>query len=159
MSFSEIITGAPLWVWIVLIYLISIGIRSMYNRSVYVPTLFLIPTALMVSKYQNIFSSFESIAVAILFLCIGSIVGIYFSIKTLITFKKEEFIVVIPGSYLMIVFLLTMFLIKFALGFFKATHSEFAQYCEIVDILMSALFSGYFLGRACLFTYKFYKQR
>ena len=49
MSFSEIITGAPLWVWIVLIYLISIGIRSMYNRSVYVPTLFLIPTALMVS--------------------------------------------------------------------------------------------------------------
>jgi hypothetical protein len=159
MNFVDIVTGAPLWVWIVLIYLIYVGVKSMHNRFVYIPKLFLIPLFILIIKSQNILASVESFAIAVFFIVIGSIVGICFSSKIPISFKKEEFKVVIPGSYFTIVFLMSAFFFKFAIGFFKATNPEKAPSYELIDIIFSSLFSGYYLGRACCFSYKFYKQR
>ena len=159
MNFLDIVTGAPWWIWIIFVYLVGIGIKSMHKSSVCVPVLFLIPLFVLISQSRNILASFESFTIAVFFVAIGSLVGIYFASNVPILFKKEEFKVVIPGSYFTIVFLMSAFFFKFAIGLYKATNLELIQSYELIDIIFSSLFAGYFLGRACLFAYKFYKQR
>lgn len=52
LSIVKVISSAPPWVWVVLRYLIFIGISAIKPRSVYIPNLFIIPVILSGLKYK-----------------------------------------------------------------------------------------------------------
>jgi hypothetical protein len=158
-SLIDIVTGAPWWVWGILVFLVDIGIRSMHQRSIYIPKLFLIPIIMIGLKYKDIFATGASLSISMLFLCIGSMIGIFFSRKSPVVINKAECTVQIPGSYLTFAFLMSFFCIKFIFGYFKVSSPEDAQSYLLLDMAISSLFSGYFLGRALYFTSKFFKKK
>jgi len=158
MNFTDIITSAPWWMWGALIFFVDIGLRSLHQHSVYIPKLFLIPIILVILKFKDIFSSSLSAAVTLMFLLIGSFIGTFFASRSVVSFNKEEWTVKIPGSCVTFAFLMAFFVFKFLFSYLEANNPEAMQNYFLIDMIISALFSGYFLGRACFFSYKFYKQ-
>ena len=63
----SIILGAPYWTWVILVYLIFIGIKAMQKRVVYLPKLFIVPIVLTALKYK-VFLSGDSYILAIYFI-------------------------------------------------------------------------------------------
>ena len=46
------IIGTPWWVWIILVYLLFVGIKALKPRIVYLPKLFIIPAVLSSMQYK-----------------------------------------------------------------------------------------------------------
>src|ERR1700679_2465514 len=80
-GFWEIITGAPWWVYVLLVYLVSIGVKATKPRTISIKRVVLLPLLFVAwslySLYQKTVLGMPSlIAVWIIFLAIGTYFGI-----------------------------------------------------------------------------------
>ncbi len=159
MNFVNSLTNMPLWVWAILAFFVDIGLKSMHQHVVYIPRLFLIPVIMIILKYQDVVSTHLAAILAVLFLLVGSMIGAFFARQGLVTFDKKAWTVKLPGSYVTFTFLAFFFSIKLLFEYLEKIDQGAAEKYFLADAVISSLFAGYFLGRACFFAYKFYKQR
>ena len=155
-KFIEIIMGTPWWVWAILAYLIFVGIKSTHNRILSLPKLFIIPAVLVGSKYK-IFGT-EALYMAYLpCMFVGAGIGFLSGFKTPIKILKHTKSVELHGDYQTLILLFLFFSIKYVFGFLQETAPESMMQYSIFETAISALFSGYFLGRATSYLWKFVK--
>ncbi|MCX5923789.1 MAG: hypothetical protein NTU89_04500 [Candidatus Dependentiae bacterium] len=159
MSFVNSLTDTPLWVWGILAFFVDIGLKSMHKHVVYIPRLFLMPVSMIILKYKDAVSTDTTVMLTVIFLVVGTIIGLFFADKTLVTFDKKAWTVTLPGSYITFAFLALFCSMKFIFEYLEKIDQGAAEKYFLTDSIISSLFTGYFLGRACLFAYKFYKQR
>lgn len=161
--FWDIITGAPWWVYLLLIYLVSIGIKSIQPRTITVKRLILFPLVFIAwsfyDLYQKLALGFPSLAFYwIIFLAIGAYLGVkevqHWTIKK--DRSKEE--ITIPGNYSTLVLILLIFILKFFWGYFYATWTEIPYWLYVSDTISSSLVTGFFIGRALVFFKSYHKK-
>ncbi len=154
---ENIILNTPKWIWLVACYLIFIGVRGLKERLAYIPKLFVVPIVLICLKHRIYFSNAFVAAIysAILLLTILASY-IHLSRKSPPVFK-DNYHVKLPGSYSNLVIFTIFFMLKFIFGYLYSVMGGLYQKVFIIDISISAILSGYFLGKA-LFYWKNYKQ-
>jgi hypothetical protein len=152
-EFLYLIKGTPFYVWIILIYLLFVGIKSLNTRIVYLPKLFIIPLILLAIKYKTFFShdAIEFFLVTIL----GAIGGFLVCRGNKIKIIKHSQSIEVPGNYSTLIILISFFLVKYYFGYLKAIEHDLAFKYSLVENTISGLFSGYFIGRAIRYTYKY----
>jgi hypothetical protein len=154
MYFFHVIAGTPFWVWIVLVYLLWIGIRSTKSTVVYLPRLFIIPLIMMATKYRLFFSNdWLTFSFAII---LGCAIGFLVANRNRPEIIEGSKSIKIPGNYSTLILLLVFFCSKYYFGYLNATnHDLYTQY-SVVEIIISGLLPGYFFGRAIRFMHKYF---
>jgi hypothetical protein len=145
----KIILGTPTWVWAILGYLMFVGILATKERITYIPKLFIIPLVLTILKYKIFINGTILIWSCYLFCLLLSMhLSLRATQKQKIEIIQESFSVKLPGSYITIIILLSFFVIKYFFGFLQATNYSLYNQLMIAEICTSAVFTGYFLGKA-----------
>ena len=154
--FWNILTGAPWWVYLLLIYLVSLGIKSIKPRTISIKRLILFPLVFIAwsfyGLYEKLTLGFPWLALYwIVFLAVGTYFGIrevcHWHLK--ITHSKEE--ITIPGNYSTLILILLIFILKFSWGYFYATWETIPYWLYVADTTSSSLVTGFFVGRALFF--------
>ncbi len=149
--------GTPVWVWVVLCYLLIIGILAMHKRVVYVPRLLITPVLIFGLLYRLNLSDTSVVLTFISLIC-GCIVGYFLTQRIPIKVINHRSIE-IAGTYTTFITLMLFFCIKYAFGYLKATHPDLAYSYIFFEAPVTVLFSGYFLGVASSYLYRWYIGR
>ena len=88
---------------------------------------------------------------------VGAGIGFLSGFKTPIKILKHTKSVELHGDYQTLILLFLFFSIKYVFGFLQETAPESMMQYSIFETAISALFSGYFLGRATSYLWKFVK--
>ncbi len=153
----NIIAATPFWVWLLLIYLLFVGIRSSRQRVIYLPKLFIAPLIFLGIKYKA-FLSQDSIWFCLAIL-VGITIGFLSYMKSTIEVISDSMSVKIPGSYSTLLIFIIFFLLKYYFGYLESANKDLATKYLLFEVVISGLFSGYFLGKAIFFSYKFLVEK
>lgn len=161
-NFWDAINGAPWWVWVLLVYVVIIGIKSTKPRTLPIKRVVLLPLLFVIwslySLYQKAVLGFPSlIPVWIVFLALGAYLGVKEVHAWRFSKDRGQGTITIPGNYSTLVLILLIFALKFFWGYFYATRPEIPYWIYFSDTLTSALVTGFFVGRAGFF-YKSYQS-
>ena len=155
-KFWEIISGAPWWVYVIFIYLVIIGIKSIKPRTSSIIRVVLLPLLFVALSlyglYQEVSLGFVSlIFVWIVFVGLGAYLGVKEVHSWKISKDRRKGEITIPGNYSTLVLMLLIFGLKFFWGYFYATRTEITYWMYFADTLTSSLVTGFFVGRAGFF--------
>jgi len=152
-----IISGAPIWVWLLLIYLIKNGIEALYERTVKIKKLMLMPVLLFLWSFYSLIQKNNDYALFIWLGCIS--LGIYLGWKSLksktIIVDKEKKELRIPGSIFTLLIVIPFFVIKFVLNSLYHCHTSYIGYLLLFDGAISGIVSGLMVGRLIFYYLKF----
>lgn len=141
----------PWWVPLVFIYCLFIGYRMSKptTGSVYL----LMAPFILTSLALMLLFSMATLLSFIAFSILGSLWG--HSEK--ISFHQKT--ITIPGSWIPMFLIMTLFLTKFTLGWLKALCPHIAQQYNIIGLLIQISIAGAYLGRYVNFLYRYGQQR
>ncbi len=154
-EFIHVIKGTPSYVWTILCYLLFVGIKSIKTRVLYILKLFIIPLILLAIKYKTLLS--DDALVFYLVIIGGSIATFFINTGNTIKVINKEGAIEVAGGYGMLIILLSFFIVKYYFGYLKSTDPDLFLKYSIIESVISGLFSGYFIGRALRYTYKYLK--
>ncbi len=155
-NFFDALAGAPWWVYVLLIYLLFVGIQATKPRTLSIKQIVLLPAFFTIWSlygfYQNTLGKFPSLAfVWLLFFTLG----IFFGFKEVCTWhvirNREKGEITIPGNYSTLSLILLIFALKFFWGYFYAVHTEISFWVSFTNTLTTSLLTGLFVGRAVFF--------
>ena len=149
-----IVVGTPWWVWAIFAYVTIVGIRATKTYTLPLPILFILPAVLIGMKYKVFLTS--NYLPFLIALTIGLFIGFFIGKKTPLKIFKSTKSVEVPGNYHTLVILLAFFAAKYVFGYLESTQPSRALEYAFVDISLSGLFAGFFLGRSLAYLYKFY---
>ena len=152
----KIVGGAPWWVYVLFIYLVSIGIKSTRPRIVPIQRVVLLPLLFVAWALYNLYGKLalgfvSLIPVWVVFLSLGAYLGVKEVHAWRISTNRHKGEITIPGNYSTLVLIVLIFVLKFFWGYFYATHTEVSYGIYCADTLTSSLVTGFFVGRAGFF--------
>lgn len=148
----SVLTNTPIWVWGILAYIVFVGIQATKERIVSIPKLFIIPVILITIRYQVFLS--EHALLFGLSICVGAGLGFWITAKKPGVILKDINSVKLPGSYVTLVMLLSFFLLKYAFGYLNSVQNPIALEYASIEVFVSALLTGSFLGRGIYYLYR-----
>lgn len=150
------ITGTPLWVWGLFVYLLYVGFKSTRVRVVPISKLFIMPAVLFGLKYKT-FLSANMVLILCYFisLAMGLGIGFYLARYNKVVIHKSSRSIELPSEYSTCVLLVSFFCLKYAFGHIQSTTPEVPVQYLILETSVSAMFSGYFLGRSLNYVRRF----
>jgi len=159
-----ILSGAPWWVYVLFVYLVSVGIKSTKPRTISIQRVFLIPALFVIWSCYGLYSKLMLgfwllLPLWIVFLGLGTLLGIKEVCKWIITKNRSKGEMTIPGNYSTLVLILLIFVVKFFWGYLYATRVDIPSWIYFADIVTSSLVTGFFVGRASFFIHSYYKKR
>jgi hypothetical protein len=153
----KIVTGTPLEIWAILGYLLYIGFKATQPRTVYLPSLFIVP--LILTGIKSLYLPSMQVPYYFAAWLLGLVIGKLSAYSTPITVFKNSWSIELPGSYTTLVVLLSFFTVKYVFGFLNVTHPEVALEYSSIESIITGLLSGYLLGRVLGYLSRFYKTR
>lgn len=150
----DILTHTPVWVWLLLAYLLYVGFKATRTHVLSLSKLFIMPVIFMGLKYTVVMSN--SFFVYIVYLLIGVGIGWMVAKKTPIQILKDLKSIQLPGNYSTLSILILFFIVEYIFGYLEASQPVIAAQYAIIEISLSALFSGFMLGKAFCYSYRFY---
>lgn len=161
-----IISGTPLWVWILFGYLLYRGIIGLKSRILPISNLFTMPLIFLALALQNIVSrmcacfNFPMLAVFVTSLLVGMGFGwlIVHNIR-LTAVDKKRHLIAMPGSAFMLLLTLFIFGIKYFFGVMKAINPALMSSLFAVTTYsaVSGAFAGLTIGRMLHYLYLYNK--
>jgi len=154
----------PWWVYLLLSYLIAVGIKASKMRIIPFWKVFLLPTIFLFMSIQSL-TTIEMIK----YLSVGSwivamLVGILFGwwqVKHLdIKIDKKRSLIQIPGSWDTLLVMLIIFIGQYYFGYEKATNPVVVAQVEfkVSILILSGVCTGLFLGRLLCYMNHYYKD-
>ena len=152
---TQIIQGAPAWIWVLLGIIITRGVRALSARVVYLPTFFIVPVVLVVLRLAYGIES-NMILYYFLGLAAGIIVGYLKTEKQLgITINKKNMEVALPGSPELLIVLFTFFCIRYLFGYLEAMHEEVVFDYMWIEYIMTGSVIGFLWGNAVSYVHRY----
>lgn len=145
----NMIVNTPTWVWFILGYILFVGIKMLKTQEVNIYKLFIIPIVLIASRYQVFVS--DNVTFYVLGLIVGGGIGWGLTGRRPVEIFPKSTSVKMQGSYLTLVLLLAFFLLKYSYGFLASNQHPIALEYGYTEVFVSAMLSGFFLGRASLY--------
>lgn len=162
-NFMSILSGAPWWVYVIFIYLLSMGIKATKRRTVSIQRMVLFPLFFIA---LSLYGLYEKVAlgfpVLIFWWCLGIAAGAYLGVKEVRSWHfhkdRQKGLITIPGNYSTLVLMLLIFVLKFFWGYFYSTLPTVPYWIYFADTITSSLFTGFFIGRAGFYFRYYYKN-
>jgi hypothetical protein len=157
MSPAEIIHGTPIWVWVLLVALLSRGLEALRSRTAPLSTLAITPLIFAGWGIVHLISDPLAGWFAVIAWIAGSLIGIAGGV---VMANRSRFVVdpiantvMLPGSVLPLLLIVVTFVTKFWLGIEIATVTDLSSLGTVVliDAAVSGVVAGIFGGR--FFTY------
>ncbi len=162
-AFWEIVVGAPWWVYVLFVYLVSIGIKSTKPRTVSIRRVVLLPLIFMAFSLYGLYGKLSLGFVSLFFVWIGFLgLGSYLGVKEVHSwriskdYRKAE--ITIPGNYSTLVLVVLVFVLNFFWGYIYATRTNISYWIYFGDVLTTSLVTGFFVGRAGFFFRSYLKK-
>lgn len=148
--FVQIINGAPIWVWPLLVGLIFLGLRATQSRTTpYMPTYFYWLLGILPINAVNSFSPAPIIWIAfVAFYLLGA--GLAFQFQRRIIVTKAAGRMTLKGEWVTLIVFMTVFWMNFAGGVVEAISPETYASAgfHIIFATIAGLAAGSFIGRA-----------
>ncbi|MBD2791238.1 DUF6622 family protein [Xenorhabdus szentirmaii] len=127
MSLASMIKDTPVWVWILLVFLINRGIKALSDREMRVERLFLLPLLFLVWGVHNVLYETHFSDLSLMMMGLGLIVGVAFGWilwKSQPRLKEKEgsTLIIWPGTPLTLLLIVVTFVIKFILAAMLSIH-------------------------------------
>jgi hypothetical protein len=157
MSAEAIIHGAPIWVWVLLVVLLSRGFNALKSRTAPLSKLAIVPLIFAGWGVVHLISdplAGRSAAIAWMTgALVGVMSGVFIASRSGFTVDPMENTVSLPGSALPLLLITATFATKFWLGVEVATVTDVSWLGMVVliDAVVSGAVAGVFGGR--FFTY------
>lgn len=143
----------PWWVYVLLGYLIAVGIKASKKRIIPFWKIFVLPTIFLSISIQNLTTieniEYLSIGSWIVAMLVGSLFG-WWQVKRLnIKIDKKCLLIQIPGSWDTLLVILIIFIAKYYFGYEKATNPVLVAQLKfkISMLVLSGVCTGLFLGK------------
>lgn len=159
----QTVIHTPWWVYIVLGYLIAVGLKASKVRIIPLWKIFVLPIIFLSMSAQTL-ADMETIEYLnmvswLAAMLAGSLIG-WWQVKRLdIKIDKRHSLIQIPGSWDTLIVVLIIFIAKYYFGYEKAINPVFTTQLEfkVGMLLLAGVCTGLFLGR--LFSYlRLYKN-
>lgn len=156
----HLVTGAPWWVSALLVYLLYRGFKATKPQTIWLPRLFILPIILtslfLINLLQGSNPSFEVLATYFVSFLVGSIISWLIFRKVPITVDKPKLLLHLPGSYITLIILISLFTFKYYCGYIEATRpTQLPTYWAYLKTIPSGFFCGLSIGQALTYLYKF----
>ncbi|MDF2939721.1 MAG: hypothetical protein K0R66_363 [Gammaproteobacteria bacterium] len=151
----------PIWVYPLFLFLLYIGIKQCYARSMKVQRLFILPAIFILMSLNNLDGSPELTwlsgpcwAAAI---ALGIYLGYLHKRNAKITVDRDQAIISIPGDWSMLLLLLLIFVVEFAVNAVEATGTSSSSWFGPTALAISGLVTGMSIGRNGTYLYRYFK--
>ena len=162
-SLWQALTGAPWWVYVLFIYLMSIGIKSLKPRTIPFQRVVLFPLIFVTWSAYDLYTKVKLghptlIPWWLICLTFGAILGYIEVYKWHFEVDKKKQTITIPPNYSTIVLILLIFSINFFFGYYYATQTIVSYGMYFANIVIGSLVTGIFLGRGIVFFLNYTKS-
>ncbi|WP_340620615.1 DUF6622 family protein [Xenorhabdus siamensis] len=161
-----IIKDTPIWVWILLIFLIMRGINALSDREMSIERIFLLPTVFLFwgshSVLTETYFSYLSFIMMITGLVSGITIGwILWRSQPRLREKPESTLIIRPGTPLTLIMISITFVSKFIMTTLLSISPMFLHslYYNLLFGLVSGLLDGIFWGGAMNLFISWYKNK
>ncbi|GAB2888531.1 hypothetical protein LSG25_08675 [Paralcaligenes sp. KSB-10] len=152
-AITNIVSGTPAWVWVLLVYLIIRGIKATKTTVMQFWRLLIIPLVFTIWGLAGLLTTLRFTAFSTGTWIVAIIVGCYLgglaARGVAIRANKSRGLIELPGSPFTLVLILAIFAAKYVLGYQSAIDPAAAQSSLYVffDAGISGLVAGLFIGR------------
>ncbi len=159
----DIVSGAPWWVYVLFVYLASIGIQATKPRTLSIKKVIVLPLVFVAWGLYSLFTKVALeltflIPVWLVFLALGSYLGMKEVHSWQLSIDRRKGEVTIPGNYSTLVLIVLIFVLKFFWGAYYATHTDISYWMYFSETLTTSLVTGFFVGRAGFFCWSYAKK-
>jgi hypothetical protein len=156
MMLLQIVQHTPTWVWGLFVALLAFGLSQARARSVSLTRMTVLPLVLLALSFSGVVSTFSHATIAILAWAIGVTAAIALGRRFVTvrgaSWSAETGLLHVPGSWLPLVLMLALFLIKYGVGITLAMNhamaadTAFGACCGLAYGSFSGLFAARALG-------------
>jgi hypothetical protein len=156
----ETLRQTPLWVWVLLVYLIITGIKALKSRVTSLGNMSAIPMAFTIWGLWTVFSVFhgsgQSILLWFLSFISGCIIGALYASRLSIQVDRETGTISLPGSPFVLILSLAIFALKYALNVWAAVEPAATNLLAflVAHVGITGLAAGMFAGRVVMLWHK-----
>jgi hypothetical protein len=153
MSLAAIIQGTPIWVWVLLVVLLSRGLKALHSGTAPLSRLAIVPIVFAAWGIAHLVSEPLAGWFAAIAWVAGSLVGIaggvFIASRTRFIVDPIGRTVMLPGSMLPLLLIIAIFATKFWLGFETSTATDAASLgiYVLIGAAVSGVVAGVFGGR------------
>ena len=164
-SIWQTLINTPWWVYLLLAYLIKVGIQASKTRTVELKKLFIIPTVFTLISIHTLLYSFAIDALTILTWFAAILTGMVLGWIQIYQYKlkidKKNGLIQIPGTWSTLIIIMIIFITKYYFGYELAIDPALAQQStfEMSALLISGICTGFFIGRLICYFYRFQTSR
>jgi len=159
---KEIISHTPLYVWAILAFLVYRGLQASKAREVAIGTVVIIPLVMLALSLFGIQSAFGLAGLPPLLWLGGALAGAalawHLSYPDALNAHPERGVVAMPGSWVPMVLMMSLFFMKYAVAVAMAIAPALRHEPVFVTVVCAlyGIFSGVFNGRLlrCLVLYR-----
>ena len=151
---GQILTNAPKWVWFLLAALLWLGISQRFTRTVSLRRSIVLPVVMTgLSLFGTISAFGYEVTALVVWLSAVASVAWWIGQRKLpdtTTYDSATQLFTVSGSWQPLILILSIFVLKFAVGTIRAIRPELATSSEfsVVIALLYGAMSGVFIGRA-----------
>ncbi len=151
----------PWWVFIVLGYLLWVGIDALKTQTVPVTRICILPLVIStwdIYSFVIKFNGIQTLLIWLLSITIGIVMGIMIA-KFIKTYPhKNKGLITVTGNSTTLILLLMIFVVKYFFGYVDARNLffEHKELIAIARIGSFAIISGIFIGRALWWGYQYH---
>jgi hypothetical protein len=161
-DFWQTISGAPWWVYLLFIILLSVGLKAMHERTVRIPRVVIFPLIFLAWSLYGLYAHVmlglnNLIAWWVIFLVIGAILGFKEVHSWRFGIDRRKGLVTIPGNYSTLILVVLIFVLKFIWNYIYTALMVVPDWILIVDTITSAVITGVFVGRGVFICKKYQK--
>jgi hypothetical protein len=155
-----ILSSTPTWVYILLAYLIFIGIKSSKTNVVSIIKLAVIPIIFSVMSVETLTSSFNlsdlTVGIWAISIIVGAAIGFIQIYRLKLKVDRKNLLIKVPGTWSTLILVLIIFASKYYFGMELAMDPNFAHQSifEFTMLAISGLFTGMFVGKLLCFIYR-----
>jgi len=153
MSLVNILTGTPVWVWILFVFLIARGANALSDREMEVKRLFLLPLVFLFWGGSGVINDLDFPHWGLVSMVVGLIIGcgVGWSLwrsGPRLKIKEGTDLIVRPGTPLTLIFIVIAFITKFTLIVFLNVEPGLRSSFDfnLVFGLLSGVIDGVFWG-------------
>ena len=148
-----VLKGTPVWVWVLLAYLVYRGVKALRTSVTSLPKLAVIPTVFVIWGIWGTYAAFGgspvSLALWLTSFVLGTALGYWRMAAAPIRVDRERQLIELPGGPMTLIVILVMFGVQYTLNVTAALDPKAreALWFILVSVGCSGGAGGLFLGR------------
>lgn len=156
----QMLTGTPWWVYLLLAYLIIIGVKASKTRIVPLKKLLIVPVLFILLSIHTLLTSFEITAFSLASWLVATLIGIslgwFFIYRLNLAVDKPHLLIQTPGTWSTLLIIIIIFMTKYYFAYELAIAPQLIKndIFEFSLLAISGVCSGFFVGRLICYLYR-----